>query len=29
MEIVSMVSEIDSKFENSILTFMEMKNCEL
>jgi len=29
MEIVSMVSDIDSQFENSILSFIEMKHDEL
>ena len=29
MDVVSMVSEIDSRFENSMLSFMEFKNKEL
>ena len=29
MDMVSVVSEIDSKFENSMLSFMDVKNREL
>ncbi len=29
MDMVSIVSEIDSKFENSMLSFMDVKNREL